>query len=230
MEPFTKEYKLVKGLTDLKRGSLIVFVATIFNIVVLSIIFLIQGLFPLDFTDVFSSSPLFFSSLIMAPAVLNLLGFIYFYNACKYLEEVESSQFGVGKIGSILMIIGAFLILVFSKFIPGVNLYQMAFESHEATFGFSIGELLIINIVLETPFNYVVVLGSIFFGLMLIRLGEYGQVSNLVNKAGLLLIISFAMALVPAGAYIGSYILLAAMVILFMGAYKSIKQLNSEQT
>jgi len=228
MESFSKEYKLVKGLKGLRTGSIIVFVATIFNILVLSLIFLIRDIFSFDFTDILSGSPIFFSSLIMAPVVLNLLGFIYFYNAGKYLEEIDPGQFGVGKIGSLLMIIGAFLILIFSKFIPVVNLYQTAFASQGTKFVFSIGELMIINIVLETPFNYVIVLGSIFFGLMLIRLGEYGRISSLVNKAGLLLIISFAMALVPAGAYIGSFILLAAMVILFLGTHNSLKLLAVE--
>jgi len=161
----------------------------------------------------------------MAPVVLNLLGFIYFYNAGKYLDEVEPSQFGVGKIGSLLMIIGAFLILIFSKFIPVVNLYLTAFTSQGTAFGFSVRELMIINFILETPFNYVVGIGGIFFGLMLIRLGEYGRITSLVNKAGLPLIISFAMALVPAGAYIDSFILLAAMIILFLGANNSLKRL-----
>ncbi len=235
---------LTSGLRDLRSGSL-------FEI--LSIVILLIAFIPL-FTMVPLAGPMaprmmplaglmitqifFILGIALIAVILAILSFYKFYKAASHFKEYDPSRLGIGKTGVLLIIIAIILIIVAGAVLAGS--FATSFSSSLITgpshtpmgpaniggmgmglIGAAISLLLIVIIA-----GILALIGSIFFGIMVMRLGEIENVEPGFKTAGIIYIVSVVLSLIPYIAIVGFILSIISLVMMYSYSGKSLEKLG----
>ncbi len=200
--------KLIKGLRGLKNGALTNLMSIGLSIIGLAIVMKTVHVFRdpkmalMAFMALGSIVILFLVS-----AALGIVSFVLYFNATGHLKRYRA-DLGIGRTGMILLLAGIILMFVDMFIVAGIARYQ-PFTDH-----LKLLILVIVSMIL-------LIIGAVFFGIMLMRLGEIPEVSSSFKTAGILYILGFILSIIFLGV-IGGIIGVISTVLIYKSAKESL--------
>ncbi len=229
---------LVSGLKDLKSGALFEIISVIILIIAFIPLFAMTSLLhpttlsgpmgpnimPLAGLMITQALLIFGAALIAV--ILAIFSFYKFYKAASHLKEYDRSRLGIGKTGILLMIIAIILIIIAGAvavgFFAAISLSTSAFVSTGSPaigptriggMGGLIGAVSLILLVIIA--GILALVGSILFGIMIMRLGEIENVEPGFKTAGIIYIVSVVLSLIPYTAIVGFILSIVSLAMVY---------------
>ncbi len=203
--------ELIKGLRGLKNGALVNLVSIGLSVIGLAIAMKTVH----AFRDPKMALMAFMALgsvviLLLISTALGIVSFIFYFNATGHLKRYKA-DLGIGRTGMILLLAGIILLFIGMFIIIGVASYQ------PFTALLTLPILMIVSAIL-------LIIGAVFFGIMLMRLGETHEVSSGFKTAGILyiigLILSFFLGVV------GGIVGVISTVLIYKSAKESLSSLS----
>ncbi|MDK2384794.1 MAG: DUF973 family protein [Candidatus Korarchaeota archaeon] len=227
---------LVDGLSNLKTGALFSLIAYALSFVVMLIAMsMMPGLMtpgmagPRVFPVRSMTALLGVLTLIVvagiAVLVLAILAFYKFYKAAGHLKEYDPSKLGIGRTGILISLAGLGVIII------GVLILIASLAGAGASVGpqalggvlraiFALVGLIIIAAVL-------VIIGSILFGIMIMRLAEVEGLDPGFKLAGILYIAGVILGLIPNLGVVGTILGVVATILIYTYSKNGLEALKS---
>ena len=153
------------------------------------------------------------------------LAFYKFYKATGYLKEYDAPRLGIGRTG-ILISLAGLGVAVIGLLVLVASVASIEASTRYQTFGsllgllFAIMGLLIIAAVL-------ILIGSILFGIMVMRLGEVEGLDPGFKWAGILYIAGIILGLIPKLGIVGTILELVSAILIYTYSKNSLEALKS---
>lgn len=209
--------ELVNGLRDLRVGAMLNLISVI--LVLASVIFLFAtiGGFPnlkdpSAFIGLMAIAGTYVTILIVA-AIIGLVGFVFYFKATGHLKRYDP-DYGIGRIGMVLQIVG--LILMLASFGLIFLAVSLARALPQAALGATLSMLGLIIVG-----AIVIIVGSILFSVMLIRLGK---VDSGFKIAGILYLIGIILNFIVSG--IGTILGIVSTILIYTSSGRSLERLS----
>ena len=221
---------LNEGIYKLKNGALFAIVGDILALagIVMAVMSIGLGFNTPDLNAAFVLLGAIFIPFLIA-TVLGIVAFIFWFQATGKLKQVRD-DLGIGRTGMILMIIGILLIVL--SMIIAIPIFTMNAPQYQAYgpempmppfAGVMIGMVTFMAIG-----GLIAIIGTILFGIMLIRLSKVEGVDQGFNTAGILYLIGVVAMLIFAIA--GSVLMFVSQVLIYMSASKTLENLKTHQS
>ncbi len=226
---------LVRGLSDLKTGALFSLIAYALSFLVLLIVLamvphiMIPGMGPRTIPTTGLAALLGMLSLIVVMGivilVLAVLAFYKFYKATGYLKEYDAPRLGIGRTGILISLAGLGVIFIGLLVLVASMASIGASTGYQALGGllgplFAMMGLVIIAAVL-------IIIGSILFGIMVMRLGEVDGLDPGFKWAGILYIAGVILELIPNLGIVGTILGLVSTILIYTYSKNSLEALKS---
>ncbi len=240
---------LISGLRDLKSGALFEIISIIALTIAFAPLFAITSLLrPMALSGpmgpkimplaglMITQVLLIFGAALIA-IILTIFSFYKLYKAASYLKEYDRSRLGIGKTGILLMIMAIILIIIAgvsaigffavtsfstSTFVPTGPFPFIGPAHMRGLIGAAASLLLLMMIV-----GILALVGSIFFGIMIMRLGEIKNVEPGFKTAGIIYIISVILSLIPYIAIAGFILSIISLIMIYSCAGRSLGSLET---
>ncbi len=218
---------LVRGLSDLKTGALFSLIVYAFFFLLMLIALammphiMIPGMGP-GFPSAGLAAFLGVLSLIAVMGIviiiLAVLAFYKFYKATGHLKEYDAPRLGIGRTGILISLAGLVVITV----VMLILIPSMAISGRLGGLStmFAFLGLMIIAAVL-------IIVGSILFGVMVMRLGEVDGLDPGFRWAGILYIAGVILGLIPNLAMVGTILGLVSAILIYTYSKNSLEALKS---
>lgn len=221
------------GLSDLRMGALLGLIAYV-TLILVFLVFLVSFLFPMitqpveplsAITSILSSLLLLGVGLLIG-LILAITSFYKFFKATGHLKRFDAPRLGIGRVG-VLLQLAALAIMVIS------TMEVIVMTPYGTVPKYEYSAPLIAFAVLFVAASIVSLMGSLLFGIMLMRLADVEGLSGGFKVAGVLYIataimggLGFILGAVVIGAAI--FILgMLAMVVIYTSAGESLRKLAS---
>lgn len=193
--------ELVNGLRRMRTGALMYILATSILLLGLLSLVLVSGF---SSADPMNPALIFgvgiFLVIFVLCIILSIAGFIYFFMATGDLKKAKE-EYGIGRNGIFLQILGFLLLFV------GLGLLALETSTSSSI-------IAIISFAIIFGAVIAILVGAIFFGVMLIRMGD---IEGGFKTAGILYIIGI---LVPV-------LLIIAVILAYLSAGRAVDKLTS---
>ncbi|MEM3870170.1 MAG: DUF973 family protein [Candidatus Korarchaeum sp.] len=225
---------LRKGLSDLKVGALlslltyvILLVALLSSLSLLPMFTLMLG--QLELTSLISVMPLLSIVLlaVLAALVTSLAAFYKFFRATGHLKRFDAPKLGIGRIGVLLGIVGAVVILLGSISLMSLTMTSASLnaplESLEylSPYGlYAFTGVLVVGAI-------VIVIGEILFSVMVMRLGEVEGLDSGFRTAGILYLAGILIAFIPLVSLLALVLEIVALILIYRCSESSLRFLAS---
>ncbi len=246
-------HELRRGLNRLKLGALFYITAFILAFVGIAAIFSLPGVFSLitqSFSEELSGSPalpglpgytprapliaihpkllavLGVSALLLLIAgILGVISFVLWFMATGDLKRYRK-RLGIGRTGMILQILAVIIIIVCVVGLiafSAVSAGQLIFE--KPLFGASTVMMVLGVLGVVVIGAILAIIGSIMFGLMLMRMPEEGLDSGF-KKAGIIYLVGMVTSLIPFVSLISWILDLTSAVLVYRSSKRSLESLH----
>ena len=221
---------LAEGVDKLKKGSLFAIAADLLTIASIGFAFLSVGI-GMSLQDIQKMFLVLGAVLIpfLVALILGIVGFIFWFQATGKLKNADDNL-GIGRTGMILQIAGISLMIL--SMIVAILLFSASHVTRHSfepqTITPAIGGAFIGMMVFMALGGLLIIVGAILFGIMLLRLSKVEGVDQGFNTAGILYLISIVASVVLAA--IGGILMFVSLILIYMAADKSLKNLQSMQT
>jgi len=205
--------ELIKGLADLKNGALVNLIAIILVIIVVgSILGTIGMTKPMTKPNAIMILAALGSMVLvlLVAMILGIIGFIYYFKATGHLKRYNSNL-GIGRTGITLQLIGCALVFLSVLIVAAMLAAHMG-----AVAIVTLPIMLILGVVL-------MIIGAIFFGIMLMRLGEDPNVESGFKTAGIIYLIGMVLAFILG--IIGDILGIIVTIMIYVSAKRSLSKL-----
>ncbi len=240
---------LVSGLRDLKSGALFEIISVIILIVAFVPLFAMTSIRPMalsgpmgprmmPLTGLMITQVLIISGAALIAFILAIYSFYKFYKAAGHFKDYDRSRLGIGKTGVLLIIIAIILIIIAGA--VAIGFFAMASVSIGTLvssgpkpmigpmggFGGLIGAAISL-LALVIIAGILALIGSIFFGIMIMRLGEIENVEPGFKTAGIIYIVSVILSLIPYIAIVGFVLSIISLVMVYSYSGRSLGSLGA---
>jgi len=218
---------LLSGLKNLKLGALMELIAVLLVIISLVVLFFSipspTPMSPYPPTGMMNLALLLPAMLLVLVAlVLVLVSYIIIFKATGDLKRYSPSRLGIGRTGMILQLLG--LILIFLCVIAMVPTFAAIGPNIGINEVFTVLGAIAILVVIAVV---LLIVGSILFGVMVMRLSEVEGLDPGFKTAGILYIASVILSIIPVISVIGGILALVSMILIYIYSNSSIKRLES---
>ncbi len=223
---------LVEGLEDLRTGALLGILSVIMLIVTFIPLFNmfptleVMGRETMPPLGLMITQALLILALAFIAVALSIVSFYKFYKATSHFRDYDPSRLGIGKTGVTLIII-AIVMLIVSLLVMIGTISSMAPSS-----GLRIAENLLLGTFTSMIFVMLIaailaLVGSILFGIMIMRLDEVEGLEPGFRTAGIIYIVSIVISLIPFVAVVGFVLSLVSLILIYSYSGSSLKALGA---
>jgi len=223
---------LVEGLKDLRTGALLEILSVVMLIVAFIPLFTmfptpdVMGRETMPPLGLMITQALLILALVFIAVALSIVSFYKFYKAASHFKDYDPSRLGIGKTGVTLTII-AIVILIVSLLVMMGAISSMAPSS-----GLRMAENLLLGTFTSMIFVMLIaailaLVGSILFGIMIMRLGEVEGLEPGFRTAGIIYIVSIVISLIPFIAVVGFVLSLVSLILIYSYSGSSLKALGA---
>ncbi len=223
---------LVEGLKDLRTGALLEILSVVMLIVAFIPLFTmfptldVMGRETMPPLGLMITQALLILALAFIAVALSIVSFYKFYKAASHFKDYDPSRLGIGKTGVTLIII-AIVILIVSLLVMIGAISSMAPSS-----GLRMAENLLLGTFTSMIFVMLIaailaLVGSILFGIMIMRLGEVEGLEPGFRTAGIIYIVSIVISLIPFIAVVGFVLSLVSLILIYSYSGSSLKALGA---
>ncbi len=225
---------LIRGLSDLKTGALFSLIVYALSFLVTLIVLAMMphmtllGMSPRMVPTTSLAAFLGALSLIVVMGiiilVLAILAFYKFYKATGHLKEYDAPRLGIGRTGILISLAGlgviviGFLILIASLASMGTS------TGYQALGGFLGSLLAFIGLIIIAA--VLIIIGSILFGVMVMRLAEVDGLDPGFKWAGILYIAGVILGLIPNLGIVGTILGLVSTILIYTYSKNSLEALK----
>ncbi len=216
----SRPYDLIRGLERLRLGALLGLISAI--LLFCTMILAISSLFTAP--QAFAAWLASLIGLGLLIIVLDIVSFILWALAARSLSRYNQ-RYKIGWIGILLQIISIVVLVVVLTAFFGVIMTISQSASESASLGFAMPILFSMIGLLIVP-AVLSIIGSILFGVMLMRLPEEPNVDSMFKTAGIIWIVAVVLMLIPYVSLVGTILMLVAEILIFIASKNSLKALR----